>query len=137
LRDDRRVPTSEPLDLVRSLLHDLQTAMRDRDLAAALDLFTDGAALLGTSATNLGRQPVDEYLSALVLEPTGYPLWDWETVSVTDSRPGAVTFIALGTVGWADDPADDTRTPMRLTCLLLEDADRWRIGLFHGSVLSV
>jgi uncharacterized protein (TIGR02246 family) len=121
---------SEPLDLVRHLLRDLQTAMRDRDPAAALDLFAEGASLLGTSATNLDREAVDDYLSALVLEPTGYPLWDWETVSVVDSRPGAITFVALGTVGWADDPADDSRTPMRLTCLMLENADRWRIGLF-------
>jgi hypothetical protein len=70
------VPTSEPLDLVRSLLRDLQSAMRVRDLAATLDLFAESASLLGTSATNLGRQAVDTYQSALVLEPTGYPLWD-------------------------------------------------------------
>jgi hypothetical protein len=130
------VSTSEPIDLVHQLLDDLQTVMRDRDRATALDLFAEGASLLGTGATNLGREAVDDYLSALVVESTGYPLWDWETVFVVDSRPGAITFVALGAVGWADDPADDSRTPMRLTCLMLENADRWRIGLFHGSVLS-
>jgi uncharacterized protein (TIGR02246 family) len=121
---------------VHQLLDNLQTAMRNRDRAAALDLFTESASVLGTGTTNLGREAVDGYLSALVLEPTGYPHWDWETVSIADSRPGAVTFLALGTVGWEDDPTDDLRTPMRLTCLMVEDADRWRIGLFHGSVVE-
>ena len=121
------------LERVRSLLSDLQRAVRAKDHAAVLDLFTEDAALLGTAAANLDREAVSSYV-ARVFDQTGYVHWEWDTVTVLDARPGAVTFVALGTVSLAGDPDDDSRDPIRLTCLAVEDGERWRLRLFHGSV---
>ncbi len=120
-------------DLVAGMLAELQDAVRTNDHATALDLFTEDAALLGTAAANLGREAVGHYLT-LVLDQTGHVRWDWEEVSVLDSRPGAITFVALGSVRIEGDPEADPPSPIRLTCLLVEEPDRWRLRLFHGSL---
>jgi uncharacterized protein (TIGR02246 family) len=133
LGDDRRVTDSEVFDLVRELLDDLQRAVRTKSHATALDLFTEDAALLGTAAANLDRDAVSNYL-ALVFAQTGYVRWDWEEISVLDARPGAITFVALGSVRLEGDPEDDSTSPIRLTCLAVEESERWRLRLFHGSI---
>ena len=124
---------SDALDLVRNLLHDLQGAVRAKDHRAALGLFTEDAALLGTAAASLDRDAVSSYLMR-VFNQTGYVSWEWETISVLDARPGAITFVALGTVAMEGVPDDDSRDPIRLTCLAVEERDRWRLRLFHGSI---
>jgi uncharacterized protein (TIGR02246 family) len=135
LSEDQRVTYSDVIDLVHELLDDLQRAVRAKSHAAALDLFTEDAALLGTAAANLDRDAVSNYL-ALVLDQTGYVRWDWEEISVLDSRPGAITFVALGLVRLEDHPEDDSPSPIRLTCLAVEETERWRLRLFHGSIPS-
>ena len=120
-------------DLVRTLLEDLQRAVRRKDHETALDLFTEDAALLGTAAANLDRDAVSRYL-AQVFEQTGYVRWSWAEISVLDSRPGAITFVALGFVRMEGDPQDDSVNPIRLTCLAVEERERWRLRLFHGSI---
>jgi uncharacterized protein (TIGR02246 family) len=128
------VTSFDPYALVLDLLGELQKVVRAKDHEAALDVFTEDAALLGTAAANLGRSAVSNYLAA-VYGQAGYIRWDWETVSVLDVRAGAVTFLALGTVGLDDVGADDyPRDRMRLTCLAVEDGERWRLRLFHGSI---
>ncbi len=129
------MPTSADT-MVRDLLRELQGAVRDKDHAEALDLFTEDAALLGTSANNLSRSDVSGYVTKL-FSAVGYLRWDWTTVSALDVRPGAVTFVALGSVGFEGDPQDDSRDPIRLTCLAVDDGDRWRLRLFHGSTPAV
>jgi uncharacterized protein (TIGR02246 family) len=127
------VTDSDALDLVHDLLDDLQGVVRAKDLAAALGLFTEDAALLGTAAASLDRDAVSRYLMR-VFDQTGYVSWEWETISVLDARPGAITFVALGTVAMEDDPDDESSDPIRLTCLAVEEGERWRLRLFHGSV---
>jgi uncharacterized protein (TIGR02246 family) len=131
--DDRPVTDHDVLDRVHELLDDLQSAVRAKDHAAVLDLFTEDAVLLGTAAANLDRDAMSGYL-ARVFDQTGYVHWEWDTVAVLDARPGAVTFVALGTVSVAGDPVEASSDPVRLTCLAIEDDDRWRLRLFHGSV---
>ena len=48
--DDRGVTDSDAVDLVRRILGDLQDAVRSKDHARTLALFTQDAALLGTGA---------------------------------------------------------------------------------------
>jgi len=127
------VSDTEDVDRVRALLEDLQAAVRAKDLAATLELFTEDAALLGTAAANLDRTAVTGYL-ARVFDQPGYVLWDWRTVSVVDARPGALTFVALGVVSLAGDPGGRASDPVRLTCLAVDDGERWRLRVFHGSV---
>lgn len=127
---------TDPRAVAQQLLDALQEAVRAKDHAATLALLTDDVALLGTAAANLDQDAVSAYLQA-VFEQAGYVHWEWETVSVVDVRPGAITFVALGSVG-LDEGADDyVRDSMRLTCLAVEDAGRWRLRLFHGSVPAV
>lgn len=128
-----RVTDSDVFGLVRELLDDLQRAVRTKDHGTALDLFTEDAALLGTAAANFDRDAVSNYL-ALVFDQTGYVRWDWEEISVLDSRPGAITFVALGSVRMEGDSEGNSTSPFRLTCLAVEESERWRLRLFHGSI---
>jgi ketosteroid isomerase-like protein len=116
--------------LARSILAELQQAASARDTDALLDLLTGDVVLFGTVAANLDRTSSEAYIQLLMAQDATIA-WDWETVQVVDERPGAVTFVALGTVGLSSDPGRD---PIRLTCLAVDDGDRWRLRHFHGSV---
>ena len=63
----------------------------------------------------------------------GHARWDWETIEVVDARPGTITFVALGTAGWEGGPAEPA-VPYRMSCLIVDDGDRWRFKLQHGAV---
>jgi uncharacterized protein (TIGR02246 family) len=127
------VTEPEAVELVSRILGDLQDAVRAKDRARALGLFTSDAALLGTGAASFGRDAVSSYLD-LVFGQRGFVSWVWDTVSVLDVRPGAVTFVALGTVSLEGDPDHAAEDPIRLTCLAVEEDGRWRLRMFHGSV---
>jgi uncharacterized protein (TIGR02246 family) len=127
------VTEPEAVELVNRILGDLQDAVRAKDRARALGLFTPDAALLGTGAASFGRDAVSSYLE-LVFGQRGFVQWVWDTVSVLDVRPGAVTFVALGTVSLEGDPDSAAEDPIRLTCLAVEEDGRWRLRMFHGSV---
>ena len=131
--DDQPVTEPDALDLAHRILVDLQDAVRAKDHDRALGLFTQDAALLGTGAASFGREGVSSYL-ALVFDQTGFVHWAWDTVSVLDVRPGALTFVALGTVSLEGDPDSEARDPIRLTCLAVEEGGQWRLRVFHGSV---
>ena len=94
-----------PLDRARELMSALQSVARAKDLAAALDLFTGDAAVLGPGDANFDREAVTRHVE-LVLSQPGHARWDWETIEVVDARPGAITFVALGTAGWEGGPAE-------------------------------
>lgn len=131
--DDGAVTDLDGLDRVHDLLAELQDAVREKDLSASLALFTEDAALLGTAAANLDRDTASAYL-ARVFDQPGHVSWDWDTIAVLDSRAGAITFVALGTVSLVGDPDHPASDPIRLTGLVVEDGDRWRLRLFHGSI---
>jgi uncharacterized protein (TIGR02246 family) len=114
-----------------ALLSQLQSAATAQDLAGMLDLFTEDAVVLGTSAANLDRRELTAYVTALFELPHCIH-WDFEMIRVVDSRVGALTFVALGTVGL--DGPDESRDQFRLTCLAVDDGDRWRLRHFHGSI---
>ncbi|QWZ09813.1 SgcJ/EcaC family oxidoreductase [Nocardioides panacis] len=124
---------NEAIDLVRRILVELQDAVRAKDRDRTLELFTQDAALLGTGAVSFGREAVSGYLE-LVFGQRGFVRWVWDTVSVLDVRPGAVTFAALGTVSLEGDPDSAAEDPIRLTCLAVEEDGHWRLRVFHGSV---
>lgn len=126
-------PGSAPAAIVHQLLGDLQRAVSGKDHDAALELFTQDAALIGSAAANLTRDATSAYL-ARVLDQTGHLRWDWDEVVVVDSREDAITFVALGTVRLEGDPADDGPRPIRLTCLAVREQESWRLRLFHGSI---
>jgi ketosteroid isomerase-like protein len=127
--------TDTPLMAARNVLDDLQRAAVARDHAAALGLMTDDIVLFGTAGANLDRPSASEYLR-LVFDQEGVIRWDWKTVQVVDARAGAVTFVALGTVGFHDggqEQGEAERVPIRLSALIVDEGDRWRLRHFHGS----
>jgi uncharacterized protein (TIGR02246 family) len=125
------VTSEDQVDRPQTLLGELQAAAAGQDLPRMLDLFTSDAVVLGTAAANLDRTSIEEYIARLFEHP--YVVgWDFETVKVVDSREGAITFVALGTVGFVG--SGEPREAFRLTCLAVDDGDRWRLRLFHGSI---
>ena len=124
------MPDDAPLDVARSVLEELQDAFATHDLAVVLDLLTADAVVVGTAAANLDRPELEAYLGAIVDEEATIE-WHYDTVRVVDARSDAVTFVALGNVGWDDE---DERDAFRLTALAVRDSGRWRLRLFHGSV---
>jgi uncharacterized protein (TIGR02246 family) len=129
------VNDTNALDRARQLMADLQSAARAKDLAAALDLYTGDAAVLGPGDANFDREAVTRHVE-LVLSQPGRARWDWETIEVVDARPDAITFVALGTAGWDAGP-DDGVVPYRMSCLVVDDGDRWRFRLQHGAVTEI
>jgi uncharacterized protein (TIGR02246 family) len=127
------VPASSAEDRAQTLLASLQAAVRDKDAAATLAHFTHDATLVGTAAANLDRPAIEGYVET-VFAQSGYVHWEWDMVTVVDERPGAFTFLALGTVGLDDGSPDAPRDAFRLTCLAVDETDAWRIRVFHGSV---
>jgi ketosteroid isomerase-like protein len=127
--------TDPPAMIARAVLDDLQDAAMAKDHAAMLALMTDDVVLFGTAAANLDRAAAADYLRAVV-EQDGVIRWDWETVQVVEARTGAIVFVALGTVGLdgADVQQDAERQPIRLSALVVDDGDRWRLRHFHGSI---
>lgn len=127
--------TDSPPLIARAVLDDLQRAVGARDRTAALALMTDDIVLFGTARANLDRAATSEYLQ-LILEQDGVIRWDWKTIQVVDARDGAITFVALGTVGLDDDGPDQRsaeRQPIRLSALIVDEGDGWRLRHFHGS----
>jgi uncharacterized protein (TIGR02246 family) len=124
------VTVDEPSAVVHSILEALQAAAETHEADAFLDLLTEDAVLVGTAAANLDRPAVETYLQA-VAGADGTVRWRFDTVQVVDARPDAVTFVAVGTVGW-DGGEEPNR--FRLTGLIVREAVRWRLRLFHGSV---
>ena len=45
-----------------------------------------------------------------------------------DVRPGAVTFVALGTVALKGDPDSAAEDPIRLSCLAVDEGGSWRLA---------
>ena len=127
--------TDTPPMTARDVLNDLQQAATARNHAAALGLMTDDIVLFGTASANLDRAAASEYLR-VVFDQDGVIRWDWTTIQVVDARAGAITFVALGTVGLDDggqDQRDAERVPIRLSALIVDEGDRWRLRHFHGS----
>ena len=102
--DDQRVTEPDALDLAHAILVDLQDAVRAKDHDRALGLFTQDAALLGTGAAELRPRRGEQLPRAGLRPDAGSVHWAWDTVSVLDVRPGAVTFVALGTVSLEGHP---------------------------------
>ena len=118
-----------PEAVARSILAAIQAAADAHDPAALLDLLTDDAVLVGTAAANLERPAVEAYVEGVFsLDET--IRWSYDEIRVVDARQGAVTFVAIGSVGLSDEAPE----AFRLTCLAVQAAGHWRLRLFHGSV---
>jgi uncharacterized protein (TIGR02246 family) len=126
------VTDTPALDRAWQLMRDFQSAASAKDLAAVLDLYTEDAAVLGPGDANFDREAVTRHVEAVLSQP-GRVRWDWERIEIVDARPGAITFVALGTGGWEGGPGEGT-VPYRMSCLIVEDDDRWRFRFQHGAV---
>ena len=118
----------------RGLLAELEQRLAAKDLDAMADLFTDDVVLIGDEVENFDRESTVAYLALMAdMKPT--VRWDWDRVAVLLNAPGVLSFAAAGTIAF-DDEAGQRRSdpePFRLTCLAVEQGDRWRWRHFHGS----
>ena len=121
--------------IAHRLLEELQEAVTAKDVDRLLALFSDDPVLFGTTAANLDRQQTRRYLE-MVVDQDGFIRWDFQDVVTLVSSPGLVSFAAVGTVGFDDATGRATgrRDAFRLTCVAVEEGDRWRLRHFHGSV---
>ena len=110
----------------------LQALIDARDLDGLLDLFGDGAVLIGTAGDGRDRAGVRRYLEAVVGQP-GELRWEWEEVVPFHRAEGVVGFAAFGDVVLVEGDSE-WRQPIRMTGLAVRDGERWKLRQFHGSI---
>jgi uncharacterized protein (TIGR02246 family) len=120
---------------VRSILDQLQDAVRAKDLAALSSLFDEDIVLFGTAAASMDRRETTSYLARVVAQE-GTIRWTWDTVVPLVEEPGLLVFAVVGTVGMVDSTGrpDGQRDQFRLTGVAVERDAVWRLSHFHGSV---
>jgi uncharacterized protein (TIGR02246 family) len=120
---------------IRSILDQLQAAVRAKDLDALSELFDDDIVLFGTAAANMNRHETTSYLTQLIAQE-GTIRWEWDTVVPLLDESGLLAFAVLGTVGLDDQDGrpEGQRDLFRLTGVAVERDARWRLMHFHGSV---
>jgi ketosteroid isomerase-like protein len=117
-------------ELIEPLLSFYEAYTRG-DIPFVLDLFSraDGALVIGTDPGEwwAGSETIRRVVEAQMEETGGVGF-----------APGAPQAYCEGTVGWiADRPTftlpDGTERPVRITAVLRQEDDGWKIVQFHGS----
>lgn len=116
----------------RTVLGTIQQLVDARDLDGLLELFDDGAVLIGTSGDGRDRAGVERYLEAVVRQPGGLR-WEWAEVIPFHRTDEAVGFAAFGDVVLVGDDSE-FRAPIRMTGLAVRDGASWKLRQFHGSI---
>jgi uncharacterized protein (TIGR02246 family) len=123
---------SDGADEARAVLRTLQELIDARDLDGLLDLFDEGAVLIGTSGDGRDRAGVCAYIEAVVNQP-GELRWEWSEVVPFHHTDAVVGFAAFGDVVLVED-GSEWRKPIRMTGLAVREDARWRLRQFHGSI---
>ena len=126
---------SEPPEAAaRALLQELEDRLATKNLDAMTDLFANDVVLIGDGVENFDRDSTVSYLGLMAdMQPT--VRWDWDRLAVVLSTPQVLSFAAAGTI-WFDDEAGNPMgepEPFRVTCVAVDEGDRWRWKHFHGS----
>ena len=120
------------------VLSDFVSALRARDVEAALDLFDDDAVLYGSEADEQasGRDGIRDFLVRLFASPRTFG-WAWSEL-VVDGQDGVLWFVAPAEVVVLGDDGSEQRQPYRLSGVLRRGTDKlWRMALFNGSEPAV
>lgn len=126
--------TTDAESAARGLLAELEERLAGKDLNRITDLFTNDVVLIGDAVENFDRDTTVAYLRLMAeMKPT--VRWDWNRVAVLLSKPGLLSFAAAGTMAFYDETGQrmGDPEPFRVTCLAVEESDRWRWRHFHGS----
>jgi uncharacterized protein (TIGR02246 family) len=126
--------TNDPEGAARGLLIELEDRLATHDLEQMADLFTDDVVLIGDAVENFYRKSTVAYLGTMA-DMKATVRWKWDRVAVVLSEPGLLSFAATGTMAFDEEsgqPIGDSE-PFRVTCLAVEQGDRWRLRHFHGS----
>lgn len=116
----------------REVLGRLQELIDARDLDGLLELFGEGAVLIGSSGDGRDRAGLRRYLEAVVGNP-GELRWEWAEVIPFHRTEEAVGFAAFGDVVLAEG-GSEWRQPIRMTGLAVREGGRWQLRHFHGSI---
>jgi len=126
--------TKDPEAAARGLLAELEERLAGKDLDQITDLFAEEVVLIGDEGENFDRASTVAYLG-LMAEMAPTVRWSWDRVAVVWSSPEVLSFAGAGTI-WFDDAAGQRMGepgPFRVTCVAVDDGDRWRWRHFHGS----
>lgn len=124
-------PAEPPDVVVDRLLRSLITALRGRDVDAALACFADDAVLLGSEAGERadGAAAIRAFLAGLLAAPVTI---GWERDALTAERSGDVVWFLLeGEAVLRGD--SEQRTPYRISGVVVERGGRAVLAQFHGS----
>lgn len=126
--------SKSPEDAARGLLAELEERLAGKDREQITDLFSNDVVLVGDDGEHMDRASTVEYLGFMAdMAPT--VRWQWDRVAVVLSRPGVLSFAAVGSI-WFDDESGARMSepePFRVTCVAVDEGDRWRWTHFHGS----
>jgi ketosteroid isomerase-like protein len=123
-----------PADIVEDFLVDFVARLRARDLDGVLGLFSGGAALFGSEATETAHGAVGlrEFFSGLFAQPNTYG-WTWER-PVAARHNDILWFVAPATAELLSDSGDKQSINYRLSGVLREvPPTGWALELFNGS----
>lgn len=119
---------------VRDALSQLDAAFAQHDLAAVVDLCTEGVVFIGSGVDEeaVGRSGIEDMFAAIAdrADGTEFAL-RWESVSAEIIGDLAI----LRAIGEAtlNSPRRQAVTRYRLTGVLVRKADRWLWRVHHGS----
>ena len=125
-------PVAPPEDVTDALLRSLGSALRRRDLEAAVGCFARDAVLLGSGPVERadGAAEIRAFLTAFFAQPVTLA-WEWDAVTAT--RAGDVVwFLLVGEAVLRGDDADE-RLPYRISGVIVERDGRPAFAQFHGS----
>jgi ketosteroid isomerase-like protein len=121
-----------PGNIADATIRELVARTRDRDLAGALDLFLDDAALFGSGAEEFagGRAELGEFFTTIFAEPFTYG-WTWAP-PLAGRHDDVVWFVAIAHAVLEGDGAPPP-IPYRLSGMLRLVDGAWRFALFNGA----
>ena len=125
-------PVEPPEVVVDRLLRSLVSALRRRDLEAAVGCFDREAVLLGSGDAERadGAPAIRSFLTAFFTEPFTMG-WEWDAVAAT--RSGELVWFLLQGEAVLRGEAGEQRLPYRISGVIVERGGRPVLAQFHGS----
>lgn len=124
--------SAPPDQVVDALLRSLVSALRRRDLDAAVACFDRDAVLLGSGDAERadGAAAIRAFLADFFTRPVTIG-WDWDRISAT--RSGDVVWFLLQGAAVLQGDDGEQRLPYRISGVIVERDGRPALAQFHGS----
>lgn len=125
------MPLAPPTDLTRAILRDMEQAFALGDADRINHRFDEQVQFFGSGGTADGIGETAAYIRASVAH-IDQMTWDYDTVGTIQESPDMQAVFAVGEMRMR---SDGRRAPYRLTFVLCQRGEEWKIVHFHGSTL--